>query len=207
METPSTFDEIFDAEGNGLPVAFLRALAKRESNNNPSEATGPAWGLLQVGIHKNAGNVLKSYNERFGTDYAKHDMLDPRLNVRVASELLARIVRMYEAEGIKADWDNGNFVGLVVAGWNSGYSKKQGTTRAIRELKALGIPITLAAVYKRAEDNHALTKHLRSPKKQKWQRSVVASFRRESGKSPNPDGEKDGSIEWVPLLLLLLALR
>ena len=61
------FDKIFLAEGQGIPVPYLRALAKRESNNNPREQKGPAWGLLQVGVSPKAGDVLKGYNKRYGT--------------------------------------------------------------------------------------------------------------------------------------------
>ena len=200
----SQFDKIFEQEGRGLPVPFLRALAKRESNMNPLDANGPAWGLMQVGIDKRAGNVLSEYNRRNSSSLAKSDMLDPRLNVRVAADLLARIVAMYKSEGIQEDWDNANFVGLVVAGWNSGYSKASGTTRAIRELKELGIPISLAAVYKRADLDHAITKHLRNPKKQRWQRSVVASYFEELGKPLS--SESKGNNEWLPIAMLLLFL-
>lgn len=195
------FDEIYEQEGQGLPVAFLRSLAQRESASNPQEQSGPAWGLLQVGIDSRAGNVLQSYNARHGTTLAPLDMLDPRLNVRVASDLLARIVEMYSRVGVKEDWSNGNFVGLVVAGWNSGYSRKAGTLRVISCLQRKNIPITLAAVYRNAEACGA-TRHLSNPRKQKWQRSVVASFL-EAGEGP---ARSKRESEWLPLLMLAFVL-
>jgi len=199
--TSSRFDSIFLEEGRGVPVPFLRALARRESNMNPKEQKGPAWGLMQVGISPAAGDVLKSYNKRRGTSYTPQDMLNPILNVRVASDLLARIVRLYEALGLVQDWENANYVGLVVAGWNSGYSQKAGTARAIKAIKARGESLTLDAVYREAERDPEITRHLRNPKKQKWQRSVVASFFDEADVPPVME-----EMKWLPLVLMLLAL-
>jgi len=206
------YDRIYREEGRDLPLPFLRALAFRESRNNPKQASGPAWGLLQVGIDERAGNVLKSYNERHNTNYSRRDMLDPRINVRVAAELLARIVRMYIADGLEPNWENGNWVGIVTAGWNTGYSRKAGVGRVIRYLKKKGIPITLSAVYanaaKAAPDTKAgkaFVKRLKQPKRQKWHRSVVRSTFAEQGILPSP--ESKGKFEWLPIALALLFLR
>ena len=206
--TMQAFDRIFMEEGRGLPVPFLRALAFRESRNNPKQASGPAWGLLQVGVDERAGNVLKSYNQRFKTDYSRRDMLDPRLNVRVASELLARIVRMYKAEGMEPNWENGNWIGLVAAGWNAGYSRKGGMTRVIRYLKKRKIPVTLSAAYANAKHSGAgkgFIKRMAQQKRQRWHRAVVASTFAEQGILPSH--ESKGQIEWLPLALALLFLR
>jgi len=194
------YDDIFRTEGHGIPVPFLCALARRESNNNPSEATGPAWGLLQVGIDSRAGNVLKEYNSRNGTDYQPSDVLDPRINVRVATDLLARIVRLYRAKGLVEDWQNANWAGLVVAGWNSGYSTKAGVLRVVDYLRERAIPVTLDSVYSNAKAAGA-TKHLQSPKKREWQRSVVQAYFRELGKPLSKDGDA-----WLPLAILALLL-
>ena len=205
------FDKIFEEEGRGLPVPFLRALAKHESSSDPSEAKGPAWGLLQVGIDKRAGNVLKSYNERHGESLHKVDMLNPRLNVRVAADLLSRIVELYKAEGLKADWTNGNWIGLVVAGYNAGYSRKVGVIHTIRFLKSRGIPITLSAVYAntpeaapKTKKGRAFVKRMGQQKRRDWTRRVVASTFTEQGKSPSP--EVKGKTEWLPIAMLALLL-
>ena len=202
------FDKIFEEEGRGLPVPFLRALARRESGNNPSDAKGPAWGLLQVGIDARAGNVLKSYNERTGTAYIPRDMLDPTLNVRVAADLLSRIVELYKVEGLEADWTNGNWVGLVVAGWNAGYSRKAGVIKVIRHLKTAGIPVTLEAVYMqtpKAGAGKGFVKRMGQQKRRKWTRSVVASTFKEQGRPPTLKSKE--KTEWLPLMLALLLLR
>ena len=170
---------------------------------NPNEKSGPAWGILQVGIDRRAGNVLKGYNSRRGTKYTKADMLSPKLNIRVASDLLRRIVFMYEGEGIAQDWKNPNYVALVVAGWNSGYSKKAGTVKVIRHLKTRGLPVTHANVFKYSQDAGA-TKHLSSSKKLHWQRKVAKDTLSEQGIDHVPDSK--GKTEWLPITILLAML-
>ncbi len=204
------FDRIFREEGKGLPLPFLRALAYSESRNNPNQASGPAWGLLQVGINENAGNVLKSYNKRHGTDYTRRDVLDPRVNVRIAGELLRTIVRMFKAEGLEPNWDNGNFIGLVTAAWNAGYSRKVGVVHTIRFLKKNGIPVTLAAVYQntpkaapKTKAGRAFIKRMAQPKRQKWHRSVVRRTFAEQGILPSLQTKEK---TWLPLALLALLL-
>lgn len=210
------FDKIFAEEGSGIPLAYLRALAYRESRNNPLDAKGPAWGLLQVGIDKRAGNVLSSYNERLGKTLTKSDMLDPRLNTRVAAELLRRIIEMHIVEGLTPDWTNGNWVGLITAGWNTGYSRKAGTIRTIRYLKKHGIPITLEAVYKNAakaapatKSGRAFVKRISQTRRQKWHRAVVRSTFKEQGMPTTGVSTGEGTTDssWMPLLLLALLLR
>jgi len=198
FEVRSAYDEIFAEEGRGLPVAFLRALAIRESQLNPNDRQGPAWGLMQVGIDRRAGNVLAEYNRRHGTHLTKQDMLTPRYNVRVASDLLRRIVDLYERGGIRPDWDNGNYVQLVVAGWNSGYSRKAGVMKVVDYLRRHDLPVTAARVYSAAKAAGA-TRHLQSAKKQRWQRSVVERYWKERG-------VRSGGSTWVPIVLVALLL-
>jgi len=166
-----------NTRGNGrekLPVAFLRALAKSESSLNPSESNGPAWGLMQVGIDGfedseyapirskapkgTSGKVLKCWNRRFpalatlppgivGPDNAN-------LNVQIATELLARITKVLKDEGLGGgafNWESADHVGLLVAGWNGGYSKEAGVGRMIKWLTDNGIDHTLDNVYNFAD--------------------------------------------------------
>jgi len=209
VTTTRKFDKIYEEEGRGLPVPFLRALAKRESGSNPKNAKGPAWGLLQVGIDARAGNVLKSYNERMGTAYKPTDMLDPKLNVRVAADLLSRILELYKAEGLEADWTNGNFIGMFAAGWNAGYSRKAGMVKLIRYMKAQNASLTLANAYKLAPESGAgkgFIKRMGQPHRQKWTRSVVSSTFEEQGRPPSLNKKEEGT-SWLPLMLALLLLR
>jgi len=213
-EEVGKFDKIFAEEGKGLPLAFLRALAWRESKNNPLEASGPAWGLLQVGIDRRAGNVLKSYNERHNLSLKKQDMLDPRLNTRVASELLRKIVALHKKEGLTEDWTNGNWTGLIAIGWNTGYSYKAGSLRTLRYLKKHGIPITMQAMYANAakaapktDSGRRFVKRMAQKRRQKWHRGVVRSTFKEQGLPSDLTAEGTTDSSWMPLLLLALLLR
>lgn len=212
-EPVGQWDKIFAQEGGGIPLAFLRALAFRESRNNPLESKGPAWGLLQVGIDRRAGNVLASYNERLDKTLTKSDMLNPKYNVRVAAELLRRIIEMHKAEGLRPDWTNGNWTGLIAIGWNTGYSRKAGSIRTLRYLKKHGIPITMSAMYANAakaapktKAGRAFAKRMAQKSRQRWHRAVVRSTFHEQG-LPNAPVEGTTDTSWMPLLLLALLLR
>ena len=151
------YDDLFLNKASKLPgssnaqqVAFLRALSYSESRLNPNNNNGPAWGLMQVGIDGipgapagTSGKVLVSYNDRFGTNYDLVTILDPEINVVVATELIARIVSVHQSVGLQPDWSSPDFVGFLVAGWNAGYSRKAGTTHVISYLNSKGIPLTV----------------------------------------------------------------
>jgi len=190
MALPTTFDTIFARHAGSLPVNFLRALSKRESNMNPGEAKGPAWGLMQV-----VPVVRKGYNKRFGTNYTQAGLLDPDINVMIAAELLNRMVRAYGKHpdpNMHEDWNNPEFVALMLAGWNSGYSEAGGVGKVARYLEAKGIPVTHHNVFTYAGRAGA-TKNLQNPAKERWQRSVVELF------------YKNGGPGWGILGLVILA--
>ncbi len=164
------WDPLFSKYADRLPVAFLRALSKRESNMNPNESKWPAFGLMQV-----VPTVRESYNKRKGTSYAHADLLDPDLNVKMATDLLNRIVVAYAKHpdpNMRANWANPEFVKLLVAGWNSGYSEAGGVGRVAKYLEARGIPVTHDNIFAYAGAAGA-TRHLQNSAKQSWQRSVV----------------------------------
>jgi len=159
----------------------MRALGQRESGLNPNEANDPAWGLMQV-----VPDVLSSYNRRFGTSYSKQDLLDPRINVKVASELLNRIASQYsslhgaKSRNMRQDWSNPEFAKLVTAGWNSGYSEAGGVGKVASYLETRGIPVTHDNVFRYAATAGA-TRHLQNDTKYNWQRSVASLFYAEGG--------------------------
>lgn len=147
----------------------MRALTKRESDMNPLDATDPAWGLMQV-----VPQVRESYNQRKGTRYTQGDLLDPETNVKIAADLLNRIVVAYQKHpdrNMKEDWGNPEFVKLVTAGWNSGYSEAGGVGKVASYLERQGKPVTHDAVFQTAAAAGA-TVHLQNPVKYSWQRSV-----------------------------------
>jgi soluble lytic murein transglycosylase-like protein len=179
MALSRQFDPLFSKHAGDVPVNFLRALAKRESNFNPKETGGSYWGILQVGFR----NVLPSYNKRRGTNFSANDLLNPDINIMIAADLLNRIPIAYAKHpdpNMKPDWSNPEFVKLVLAGWNSGYSEGGGVGKVARYLESRGIPVTHDAVFANAAAAGA-TKHLSSTAKQRWQRGVASLFYQEGG--------------------------
>jgi soluble lytic murein transglycosylase-like protein len=180
MPLTRQFDSLLSRHAAGLPLNFLRALASRESDFNPRETGGRHWGLLQVGP-----SVIEDYNKKFGTSHQLSDVLDPELNVKMATRTLRRIVKSYKTfhpktKNMREDWSNPEYVALVLAGWNSGYSEGGGVGRVAKYLEARNIPVTHSNVFKYSEAAGA-TKHLTNPTKQHWQRGVVDLFYEEGG--------------------------
>lgn len=172
------FDALFAKRGRGLPVAYLRALAKRESNLNPREQTGAAWGLLQV-----TEIVRRDFNQRHGSSISRRDLLDPEVNVGVAAELLERIIASYERNhpgvaNLQEDWSNPRFVELLTFGWNAGYSERGGVGRVARYLETRSLSVTIDTVHKCAVVAGA-SRHLSNPKKVEWCKGVARLFYRE----------------------------
>ncbi len=188
------YDALFAHYADKLPVPFLRALAYSESRLNPNETKGGFWGILQVGWKK--GSVLPGYNKRFDTQYTKKDLLNPSINTQVASELVNRIARLYGqfardnpgplTKNLVPNFASPEFVKLLVAGWNSGYSRAAGVLYMARWLVGQGIPVTQDNVFMYAEKARA-SKWLRetSPnshvammatRKKKWQAGVQRRY-------------------------------
>lgn len=177
---PRTFDPIFEKYGRGLPLPYLRALAKRESGMNPHETNGPAWGLLQV-----VRVVLRDFNKRHGTAFARFDLLDARINVSVATDTLRRIISSYEGNhpdvpNLQARWGNPRFVEVLTFGWNAGWSERAGVGRVARFLEERGQhqKITIDTVYAHARAAGA-SQHLSNPRKVAWSKSVARLYQRE----------------------------
>jgi hypothetical protein len=180
MPLTRQFDPLLSRHSGALPLNFLRALASRESDFNPNETGGRHWGLLQVGP-----SVIEDYNKTFGTSHQLQSVLDPELNVKMATRTLNRIVKSYKTfhprtKNLKEDWSNPEYVALVLAGWNSGYSERSGVGRVAKYLEARNIPVTHDNVFRYASASGA-TKHLSDPGKKHWQRGVVDLFYKEGG--------------------------
>ena len=180
MPLTRQFDPLLSRHSGSMPLNFLRALASRESDFNPKETGGRHWGLLQVGP-----SVIEDYNKKFGTSHQLQSVLDPELNVKMATRTLRRIVQNYKTfhpntKNLKEDWSNPEYVRLVLAGWNSGYSEGGGVGRVAKYLEARNIPVTHANVFKHASASGA-TKHLSNPTKLHWQRGVADLFYEEGG--------------------------
>ena len=172
MALSTQFDPIFRQHGDGIPVAFLRALAQRESGMNPRANAGQAaaQGLLQI-----VGVARDGYNQRHGTAYTRDDTLDPVVNVRIAVDLLKTIIRAYgkhPSKVLHADWASPEFVKLLVAGWNAGYSEGGGVGKVASYLEQRSKPVTHATVVANAGAAGA-TANLGNANRAAWHRSVA----------------------------------
>ncbi len=152
MALTTQYDPLFQRYAGRLPVAFLRALASRESDMRPDLAmpggSGAARGLLQV-----VGVVRDDYNRRFGTSYTADDLLNPDVNVKIAANLINQILVGYgkhPSPNLKEDWANPEFVKLLVMGWNAGFSEAGGVGRVASMLEREGSPVTHDAVFSNA---------------------------------------------------------
>jgi hypothetical protein len=181
--TPTKLDTIYREECSGIPVEYLQALAHQESRTNPGETKGACWGLLQV-----CPTVLKSYNERFDTSYRMGvEMLEARLNVRVACELISRIPRFYVSQHPKAfpggfSWSNRRHVDLLTMGWNAGWSESRGVAGAIGTLLSWGYgpeQVTVSAISRASQAGRfpsAFTAKLGQEDVVPWVRRVSALY-------------------------------
>jgi len=176
---PRTYDRIFAEHGHGLPLAYLRALAKRESDMNPNETEDPAWGLLQV-----IEVVRNDYNKRHGTSHTRRELLDQATNVTIATDLIRRIIDSYQRNhpnvpNLQEDWDNPRFVELLTFGWNAGYSERGGVGRVARYVEARGVTnLTIDTIHQNARAAGA-SRHLSNTNKVRWSKSVAALYLRE----------------------------
>lgn len=190
------YDHLFRRYGGKIPVALLRALAKKESDLNPQSGGGSYWGLLQVGYK----NVLPGYNKRHGTSYTPQDLFDPEINVKIASDTLNRIVvAMGKHPDRNMRWDptNPETVKLLLAGWNSGYSEAAGLGKVAKYLEQRGIPVTHENVFTHAKAAGA-TKYLQREQydqKRRWQASVADLYFQQ------PDAPKKGVLAKLALAI------
>lgn len=176
---PDTYDYVFRAECPGIPVEYLRALARHESDMNPSEATGGAWGLLQVWWQ---GSVLDDYNEREGTSYTRDDLLDPSINARIACTTLHRIANYYGRAFPRVfprpSWRDRRFVEIVTLGWNAGWGEKSGVAYVIAVLEDEGhtTDVDLDMIADAVFTLPQVTDKLRRTAPYGWVRKVVAGY-------------------------------
>lgn len=164
------FDSIFAEECPGIPIEYLRALAKKESDLNPEQSKGGAWGLLQV-----TNSVRTDYNKLYGTNYSSDERLDPRINARMACELIGRISRFLPRQDPAAfdhgefDWVSRRDVKIVTLAWNAGWSTN-GVSGMIRNLLNAGYSrskINAELILDQAHKYPEITHHLREWKTRK----------------------------------------
>jgi hypothetical protein len=172
------FDPVFHTYRGAIPIEYLRALCTRESDMNPAERKGPAWGLMQI-----IEAVRLDYNRAHRTLYRRDDLLDPRVNIAIGCWLLETIIRSYakhhpDVPNLRADWNNVRFAELVTFGWNAGFSEKAGVGRMATYLKAHSLTVNIDNAHQYAELAKA-SRHLQNAKKLRWCKGVAALYVRE----------------------------
>lgn len=197
MALTTAYDPIFVRYAGRIPVAYLRALAQRESSMRPDlimpGGSGAARGLLQV-----VGVVRDDYNQRNGTSYTANDLLNPDINVKVAASTLNRIadsLAKHPSRNLKPDWENPEWVKLFTAGWNAGYSEAAGVGKVASYLEQRGMPVTHDNVFANAAAAGGVI-YLQLPERAAWHRSVADLYFQQ------PDR---GSSSWKWLLAVIAA--
>jgi len=175
---PRTFDPIFARHGQGIPVAFLRALAWNESRHDPrvTSRRSSATGLLQI-----IDVVRADHNRLHGTAYTRADLHDPVINVTIAASALRRIVQSYarnhpEVRNLLEDWNNFRFAELLTQGWNAGWSERAGLGRVARYLEQLRTTNITAALIQQHARAAGATPHLADPARLAWAQKVARAY-------------------------------
>ena len=132
-----------------IPPTLLKTIVARESGGNPratpnSGSDRSARGLMQI-----TGVVRDEYNRQFGTRFSPDDLWDPVINVRIGTWLLASIVKAYRASGVPdlaPDWNNRNWIDLLILGYGAGYSASSGVIYLARKMYRANVPVTLDSI-------------------------------------------------------------
>ena len=157
----------------GIPVAYLQALACRESSCDPGDRKGPAWGLMQI-----TEVVRRNEAREDGKDgrYSRSELLDPAVSVFLCTRILGKTIKILNGLDIETDWQDPRWVGLVTAGWNAGYSLRGGLGLTVKYLLRQGWrpdEIDIVAVHEHAERAGATRFLWKFPRRLRWWRSVV----------------------------------
>ena len=215
------FDTLFSSLSGGLiPTAFLRVLSFHESSLNPDAVTPSSHA---TGLFQTTQTVIDEYNLHHGTKHTLEDAKDPTLSTKIGTELLAQIVSGYRKNhprSLATNWADPRFIGLLVAGFNAGYSERGGVGKVVGELERAGIPaerITVDTVAQAAKSAGA-SKYLSQPDRLRYWKAVTASYLKEIAKTEPevihfvipPKGREDKVYVPVPMgnivALMLLPL-
>lgn len=177
-----------------LPSAFMEALSKGESNWKSDARTGSFVGLLQVGPM-----VLDGYNKANRTGITLKGLLNPRTNALVAAWQIRRVIDLYARTYpglLKEDWESIEWVSMLLAGWNSGYSKKAGVLKVVAYLVSEGLRPTHRKLFRYSAVAGA-TRHLRNAKKERWQRGIATKYFRDTTScgAPEPAKKSTGQVK------------
>jgi hypothetical protein len=195
-----TFDRLFAQHAQGIPVAFLRALAQSESGLNPRATNRVATGLFQL-----LSVVRDDHNKLHGTAYTRDDLLDPTVNTIIAVAALRRIARSYaknhpHTPNLLTDWNNYRFAELLTFGWNKGWSERAGVGRVATYLEQRGIhDVTIELVHQHARAAGA-SHHLENAKAVQWAKGVVQRYTAERTRDVIEHPHQPHELEMPPMV-------
>lgn len=141
------FDALFDQYRGEVPLSFVRALVKSESDFDPDsdmrEKTRdlpPARRSTAVGLFQVMDFVLSDYNKARGTSWTLDDLKGregAERNTQVGTDLLRRILSVYRRHpSLQPAWSDPRFLALLYAGYNAGYV---GVARLVGKMEAAGV--------------------------------------------------------------------
>lgn len=198
MLLPTVYDGYFARHAGRIPVAYLRALAFKESGFNPRATTNASSSSAARGILQVVGVAREDYNRVHGTNYQPDDLWDVDTNVKIAADTLNRIATAYDkhpSKNLHMDWGNPEYVKLLTQGWNAGYSEGGGVGKVATYLEQRGIPVTHDAVVANASAAGAAS-YLSATARRDWQRAVAALYFL----------QPDRGIGAIPLLTTVIAV-
>ncbi len=157
-----TYDALFCHFGElaQLPPALLKAVAVVESSLNPA---AQAPDSSAIGLGQITTVALREFNRRMHVDYTLEELTDPALNLQIVSFVLTCAVTALKKAGLKEDWLDPLWVGLVCLGYTAGYSARQGVAGLVQALQRRGEPITLEAVVHEARRSFPRSRFWVSP--------------------------------------------
>jgi hypothetical protein len=133
MALASLYDSVFEKYRNNIPLNFLKALATKASGLNTNKSTNYGAGLFMI-----SNAVLDAFNSKMKTTYKATDLVDPSVNTQMAVYVINNIVGYYAANYPKTmieNWNNPEYVALVVHGYNNGYKEPKGVGAAIKAVE------------------------------------------------------------------------
>jgi len=178
------YDKLYQALGLGLPVAFMRSLAHMESGQDPQNKTGGQWGLFQISVDQ-----VADYNKRAARKVEWPEVLSPDINTQVWAWLMRRWIDAAGATGIKnlkENWENPEFVKLLIAAHNGGGWTKGGVLKIAKWLRARRLPVTHDNLFKYGKqaggywpfwgDSKVAAEKEKALAKKKFQKGVYATW-------------------------------
>jgi len=202
------YDAILAKYAGNIPVAYMRALAYRESKLDPDIVSNAgAVGLFQV-----KADALADFNKANHTAFTIPELKNPERNAQVGGWFLNHIVKEWsKVSNLKADWTSERFPALLTLGYNAGWSLSHGVGRVAIELSKISpsIPLTVDMVREAAVVIKDVSSKVTEEGRVKYAKLVAATYLRGkpvTAKIPAPQTGDKLALWGLGLSLLGLAI-